>query len=69
MNKDEKILRENIKQLIRHVKEKRSNPSEHKLSEEQQVRASLKKLMRLELKKILSEASVPDNDPTPIDRY
>ena len=58
MNKDEKILRENIRQLIRHVKQK-------KLNEEQEVRSSLKKLMRLELKKILSEGAVPDVDPTP----
>jgi hypothetical protein len=58
MNKDEQILRENIRQLIRHVKQKRSN-------EEQEVRNTLKKLMRLELKKMLSEADVPDVDPTP----
>jgi hypothetical protein len=58
MNKDEQILRENIQQLIRHVKQK-------KAGEEQEVRNSLKKLMRLELKKMLSEAEVPDVDPTP----
>ena len=58
MNKDEKILRENIRQLIRHVKQK-------KLNEEQEVRKSLKKLMRLELKKMLSEAETPDIDPAP----
>tara|TARA_R110002020_G_scaffold445012_2_gene656720 strand:+ start:306 stop:1109 length:804 start_codon:yes stop_codon:yes gene_type:complete len=58
MNKDEQILRENIRQLIRHVKQKRIN-------EEQEVRNSLKKLMRLELKKMLSEAATPDTDPTP----
>jgi hypothetical protein len=58
MNKDEQVLRENIQQLIRHVKSK-------KLNEEQEVRNSLKKLMRLELKKMLSEADVPDIDPTP----
>ena len=58
MNKDEQILRENIRHLIRHVKQK-------KLNEEQQVRTQLKKLMRLELKQMLSEASVPDTDPTP----
>jgi hypothetical protein len=58
MNKDEQILRENIRQLIKHVKQK-------KLNEEQQVRNSLKKLMRLELQKMLSEANTPDVDPTP----
>ena len=58
MNKDEQILRENIRQLIRHVKQK-------KLCEEKEVRNSLKKLMRLELKKLLSEAATPDTDPTP----
>ena len=58
MNKDEKILRENIKQLIRYVKQK-------KLNEEQEVQNTLKKLMRLELKKMLSESSTPDNDPAP----
>ena len=51
MNQEEEILRENIRQLIRHVKQKRSN-------EEQEVRNTLKKLMRLELKKMLSEAYV-----------
>ena len=58
MNKDEQILRENIRQLIRHVKQKR-------VGEEQKVRNSLKKLMRLELKKMLAEGDVPDVDPTP----
>ena len=58
MNKNEEILRESIRQLIRNIKSKRIN-------EEQKVRNSLKKLMRLELKKMLFEASVPDNDPTP----
>jgi len=58
MNKNERILRENIRQLIRHVKQK-------KLNEEQEVRNSLKKLMRLELKKMLSEVNTPDTDPTP----
>tara|TARA_R100001082_G_C4332138_1_gene146150 strand:+ start:154 stop:945 length:792 start_codon:yes stop_codon:yes gene_type:complete len=58
MNKDEKFLRENIRQLIRHVKQK-------KLNEEKEVRNSIKKLMKLELKKMLMEAEVPDVDPTP----
>ena len=58
MNKDEQILRENIQQLIKHVKQK-------KISEEQEVRNHLKKLMKLELQKMLTEADVPDVDPTP----
>ena len=58
MNKDEQILRENIRQLIRHVKNK-------KIIEEQEVRQSLKKLMRLELEAMLNEAEVPDVDPAP----
>jgi hypothetical protein len=58
MNKDEQVLRENIRQLIQHVKSK-------KLNEEHEIRNSLKKLMRLELKKMLSEADVPDVDPSP----
>ena len=58
MNQEEKTLRTNIRHLIRHVKQKR-------LNEEQEVRNSLKKLMRLELKKMLSEVDTPDTDPTP----
>lgn len=58
MNRDERILRENIRHLIKHVKQK-------KLDEEKQVRESLKKLMRLELQAMLNEADVPDVDPTP----
>jgi hypothetical protein len=58
MNKDEQVLRENIRHLIRHVKQKRSN-------EEYQVREHLKKLLRLELRSLLIEGDVPDVDPTP----
>ena len=58
MNKDEQILRENIRHLIRHVKVK-------KLNEEKEIRKSLKKLLRLELKSMLSEAATPDVDPAP----
>ena len=58
MNTDEKILRENIRQLIKHVKSK-------KLNEEKEIRKSLTKLLRLELKNMLSEASTPDVDPAP----
>ena len=58
MNTDEKILRENIRQLIKHVKQK-------KLNEEKQLRSQLKKLMRLELQNMLNESDVPDVDPSP----
>jgi hypothetical protein len=58
MNKDELTLRENIRHLIRHVKQK-------KINEEQEVRNHLKKLLRLELQSMLMEADVPDVDPTP----
>ena len=58
MNQEEKTLRENIKQLIRHVKQKR-------LIEEQKIRNSLKTLMRLELKNMLAESETPDQDPAP----
>ena len=58
MNKDEQILRENIRHIIRHVKQKR-------LNEERQIRKSLKTLMRLELQHMLSEVDTPDVDPSP----
>tara|TARA_R110002020_G_scaffold474029_1_gene704302 strand:+ start:977 stop:1753 length:777 start_codon:yes stop_codon:yes gene_type:complete len=58
MNTDEKILRENIRNLIKNVKQK-------KLNEEKQLRNQLKKLMRLELQNMLNEADVPDVDPSP----
>jgi len=56
--KDEKILRENIRQMIRFVKQKR-------LIKEDKTRNLLKMLMRLELKKMIAEGSTPDVDPTP----
>tara|TARA_R100001163_G_C5038254_1_gene176986 strand:+ start:402 stop:1241 length:840 start_codon:yes stop_codon:yes gene_type:complete len=58
MNQEEENLRNNIRQLIRHVKQKR-------LDEEQQIRDSLKTLMRLELHNMLFEAETPDQDPAP----
>jgi hypothetical protein len=58
MNQEEENLRNNIRQLIRHVKQKR-------IDEEQQIRDSLKTLMRLELHNMLSEAETPDQDPAP----
>tara|TARA_R110000824_G_scaffold384450_1_gene578456 strand:+ start:5112 stop:5903 length:792 start_codon:yes stop_codon:yes gene_type:complete len=58
MNQEEETLRENIRHLIRYVKQK-------KVNEEQEVRNSLKELMRLELKHMLSEEALPDQDPAP----
>ena len=58
MNQEEKILRHNIRQLIRHVKQK-------KLNEEKKFRPLLNKLIAKELKQMLSESDVPDVDPSP----
>ena len=58
MNQEEEILRENIRHLIKYVKQK-------KLNEEQEIRNSLKQLMRIELKQMLSEEAIPDQDPAP----
>ena len=55
---EEKLLRENIRHLIKYVKQK-------KLNDEQEVRNSLKELMRLELKQMLAEEAIPDQDPAP----
>ena len=51
---EEKILRENIRHLIRHVKQKRSN-------EESELRDIIRSFIGHEL----SEAAVPDVDPSP----
>ena len=58
MNQQEKILRQSIRQLIRHVKQK-------KLNEESQFKSLLSKLMEHELKEMLSESASPDVDPAP----
>ena len=58
MNQEEKTLRHNIRQLIRHVKQK-------KLNEEKTFRSLLNKLMEHELKEMLSESASPDVDPAP----
>ena len=54
--KEEKILRENIRQLLNHVKQK-------KLDEENNLRSAIRDLMDIELKALLE--STPDVDPTP----
>ena len=58
MNQEEKVLRQSIRQLIRHVKQK-------KLNEESQFKSLLSKLMEHELKQMLSESDTPDVDPAP----
>ena len=59
MNKqEEKILRENIRHLIRHVKQKN-------LSEEGELRKIIRQFAGHELNQLLSESSVPDVEPTP----
>ena len=59
MNKqEEKILRESIRHLIRHVKQK-------KLDEESSLRDVIRQFAGHELSEILKESSVPDVDPVP----
>jgi len=58
MNQDEKILRNNIRHLIRAVKSK-------KLDEHKKMHQLVKKLVQHELKSMIMEASTPDVDPTP----
>jgi hypothetical protein len=55
--KEEKTLRENIRHLIQHVKQKKSG-------QENQLRSIIRKLMDTELE-VLLEAQTPDIDPTP----
>jgi hypothetical protein len=55
---EEKTLRGNIRQLIRHVKEK-------KLNEEQDLRALIRQFANCELESLVAEVSVPDVEPTP----
>jgi len=58
MIEQEKLLRENIRHMIRHVKQK-------KLNEENELRTVIRKFMDHELKDMMNEASVADVDPTP----
>ena len=50
---EEKVLRENIRQMIRFVKQKKTD-------EETQLRGIINSLIGVELKEIVKEASVPD---------
>ena len=54
---EEKTLRESIRQVIRHVKNK-------KLNQENQLRDVIRKFADIELKK-LNETEIPDVDPAP----
>ena len=58
MNQDEKILRSNIRQLIKHVKQK-------KLDEQEKFKNLLSKLMEHEIVQMLTESDTPDVDPAP----
>ena len=59
MNKhEEKVLRENIRHLIRHVKQKR-------LNEEEKLRSVIQVFLKSEMKQMLKESSTPDVDPVP----
>lgn len=58
MNQEEKTLRSNIRDLIRFVKHK-------KQTESSLIEKNIIKLAKLELQKMLNEASTPDVDPTP----
>ena len=59
MNKnEEKVLRENIKGLIEHVKQKRS-------IKKTKLRELIRSFAGYEINEILKEASTPDVSPTP----
>ena len=60
----EQILRENIRQLIEVVKEKRNNEQNAILQEEERLRTIVRDLIAVELRH-LQENTTPDNDPTP----
>jgi hypothetical protein len=60
----EKILRENVRQLIDIVKQKRTKKEEKILLEEERLRGIIQDLINHEIK-TLKETSTPDNEPTP----
>jgi hypothetical protein len=57
-NQEEKLLRENIRQMVRHVKRKN-------LKEEKSAEKLINKLIKLEFKAMISESGVAGVDPTP----
>ena len=65
MNKSqEQFLRENIRQLIEIVKQKRTTVQETLLVEEDRLRGIVRNLIDVELSN-LNETTTPDNEPTP----
>jgi hypothetical protein len=60
----EQILRENIRQLIEVVKQKRTDEQKILLEEEDRLRIIVRELIDVEMRH-LEEASTPDNEPTP----
>jgi len=60
----ERVLRENIRHMIKIVKERRRGLKEEILKEESQLRGIIRELINSE-KRLMAEASVPDGDPTP----
>jgi hypothetical protein len=58
MTEQEKLLRESIRHMIRHVKQR-------KLNEENELRTVIRKFMDHEIKDLMNEAAVADVDPTP----
>jgi len=62
--KQEEILRENIRQLIDVVKQKRTINEQNLMLEEDRLRNIVRILIETELKNI-TESTTPDNDPTP----
>jgi hypothetical protein len=58
MNQEEKTLRNNIRHLIRHVKQK-------KTGNENLMKETILRLATLELQTMLNEGGIPDVDPTP----
>tara|TARA_R110002020_G_scaffold136782_3_gene305308 strand:+ start:7719 stop:8546 length:828 start_codon:yes stop_codon:yes gene_type:complete len=60
----EEILRNNIRQLIEVVKQKKTNEQKTLLAEEERLRGLVRTMIEQELT-YLQEASVPDNEPTP----
>ena len=58
MNEQEKLLRENIRHMIRHVKQK-------KLNQESELRDVIRSFMDHELGAIIREGQTPDVQPTP----
>jgi hypothetical protein len=63
-NAQEQFLRNNIRQLIEVVKQKRTVEAQSLLQEEDRLRKVVRGLIEVELR-TLTETTTPDNDPTP----